>query len=144
MTGSSVSAAAFAIAVAATLCVAIAVLAVLAWRHARLCVRVTRQAEEIERLGRDLANLLKCERGVTSRMRENEAQLVEIARAQRRLMNADRDALSVEHVKRLLARGSSVEEIVGTSELSTTELELLAAMARREGVPVAAGHEMRS
>lgn len=107
-------------------------LGVLSARYARLARRVSTQEQALAELGRDLSELIRCEQGVSARLRDSEQRLSDIARAQRRLASADRDALSVDHVKKLLARGSTVEEIVGTSELSTTELELLAAITARE------------
>lgn len=118
--------------VAAVVSVLAGALGVLAVRYVRLARRVAAQEQAIAALGRDLTELLRCEQGVSARLRDSEQRLSDIARAQRRLASADRDTLSVDHVKKLLARGSTVEEIVGTSELSTTELELLAAINARE------------
>lgn len=87
---------------------------------------------EATRLSTALYSILKCEQGVTDRIRQQENQIAELTRRQRQLMNADRETLAVEQVKKLLARGSSIEDIVGTSELSKTELELLQSVTRND------------
>ena len=87
---------------------------------------------ESARLSTALHSILKCEQGVTDRIRQQENQIADLNRRQRQLMNTDRETLAVEQVKKLLARGSSIEDIVGTSELSKTELELLQSVTRND------------
>lgn len=99
-------------------------------RQRRLERQLLAAEGESERLSEALRTLLRCEQGMAERLRASETQIAELVRRQRQMMNADRDSLAVEHIKKLLKRGSSIEEVLGASELSTTELELLASMTR--------------
>lgn len=99
---------------------------------------------ESERLSAALRTILQCEQGMAERLRASESQIAELVRRQRQMMNADRDSLAVEHIKKLLKRGSSIEEVLGASELSTTELELLASVTRADGADRAVHREAQA
>ena len=97
-----------------------------------LRARIKRIDRELRDLKENVHLLLQCEHGVSSKIRSHEARLSEMGAAQRRLANGDPDNLAIDHVLRLFERGSDVDDVVGASSLSRTELELLDKVARQK------------